>query len=94
MIIMPLNEIGTQEAQMYLGEDSKISFEYIEFQVTMGYPGGNCQVRCWKESSRIRKSRLEIRFAKISLWMIIVIGELLRFSRGNMQKKKRRMWLL
>lgn len=58
MIIMPLNEIGTQEAQMYFGEDSKISFEYIEFEVTMGYPGGNFQVGCWKESSRTHKSRL------------------------------------
>lgn len=69
---------------MYLGEDNKINFEYIEFEVTVGYPGGKFQVGCWKESSRAHKSRLEIRFAIINLWMIIVVGEWLGLSRGNM----------
>lgn len=74
---MPLHEIGTQEAQMFLGEDNKFNFEYIEFEVTLDYPGGNFQVGCWKESFRTHKSRLEIRFALINLWMIIIIGECL-----------------
>lgn len=83
-IIMPLNETGTQEAQMYLGEDDKIHFEYVEFEVTLGYPGGNFQVHCWKENSRTLKSRLEIRFAVINLWMIIIIKESLGLSGGHM----------
>lgn len=34
---MSLNEIGTQEAQLYLVEDTELNFEYVEFEVIMTY---------------------------------------------------------
>lgn len=43
MVIKSLNEIGTQEAQMYLVEDNKLKSQYVEFEVIMGYPDGKFQ---------------------------------------------------